>query len=391
MADNIIDLNSTTTFVIDISGKSWLFEDGYTFSSALGGAINAYNQTDTVIILEGAARTTTGDYYGAIDMLAARNTVIVTETGTIEAGHTGIALHGKDSEIDNRGRIDAAINGVYASGDGFYLSNLGYIGGGTYGVRMAGNESTLTNHDVAEIRGTVYMESAAGETMWFNNYGTTTAKANVLIGGAGNDIIHNTGTLGGFVSLGAGNDVLDTRWGSLWVARVAGGEGDDMLITSRASYQLNELAGQGYDTVKTDVSYALSDNVEQLILFGVADISGTGNGGDNALLGNRVNNKLFGLDGDDWLDGRRGNDRLYGGEGADTFVFGSRYDMDRIMDFTHGEDTIDLSGWKKVDSWKDFLKRAENNGDDIWVIAGKDMLVIKDQQVEDMHRNDFQF
>jgi Ca2+-binding RTX toxin-like protein len=249
----------------------------------------------------------------------------------------------------------------------------------------------LTNHDVAEIRGTVFMESAAGETMWFNNYGKTTANTNVVVGGAGDDIIHNTGTLGGFVSLGAGNDVLDTRWGSLWVARVAGGEGDDLLITSNDDYQLNEIDGQGYDTVKTDVEYTLSANVEQLVQFGRADILGVGNAGDNALYGNRGNNGLFGMAGDDRLDGGRGNDLLGGGEGMDTFVFGSGYDMDTIAGFTHGEDTIDVSGWDKINNFKQLMKSAEDHGDDLWIISGKDMLVIEYQHKADMHKDDFSF
>ena len=65
--------------------------------------------------------------------------------------------------------------------------------------------------------------------------------------------------------------------------------------------------------------------------------------------------------------------------------------MDTIVDFTHGEDMIDLSGWKKVDGFDALLKRAEDHGDDLWIIAGKDMLVIKDQHVEDMHADDFMF
>jgi Ca2+-binding RTX toxin-like protein len=388
---NIVDIDSSSTFVISKNGQSWLFEDGHTFTSAIGAAINSFNSRNVQIILEGHAETTSGDYYGAIDGLGRNAVVVVTETGTIDAGHTGIALHGANSEVDNRGIIEAARHGVYATGDGFYLSNLGYISGGTNGVYMGGDQSALTNHDVAEIRGTVVMASATGETMWFNNYGTTTADGNVVVGGAGDDIIHNTGTLGGFISLGAGNDVLDTRWGSLWVARLAGGEGNDMLVTSNDEYRLNELEDEGYDTVKTDVEYTLSANVEQLVQFGRADILGVGNAGNNALYGNRGDNGLFGMEGDDLLDGGRGNDLLGGGKGMDTFVFGTGYDMDTIAGFTHGEDTIDLSGWNKVDSWKALMKRAEDHGNDLWIIAGKDMLVIEYQNKADMHKDDFTF
>jgi len=388
---NFVDQDSGTTFVIDKSGERWLFEDGHTFSSSGSGAINSYDQTDVEIILEGHAETTSGDYYGVIDALGEHATIIVTETGTIDAGHTGIAVHGDVTEIDNRGSIEAPINGVWATGGRFYLSNTGFISGGNYGVYMGGDQSALTNHDVGEIRGSVVMAGSAGETLWFNNYGKLSAPTNAIIGGDSNNIIYNTGEIQGSVSLGGGNDVFDTRWGKLTVARIAGGEGDDLLITSRSDYQFNEAADQGYDTVKTDVSYTLSANVEKLVLFGQADINGTGNDGANHLLGNRVNNRLSGLGGDDILDGGRGNDMLTGGDGNDTFAFSARSDMDTIVDFTHGEDTIDLSGWSKVDSFGDFLKRAEDHGDDLWIIAGKDMLVVKDQHKADMHADDFAF
>jgi Ca2+-binding RTX toxin-like protein len=388
---NFVDQDSNTTFVIDKSGERWLFEDGHSFTSASGAAINSYYQTDVEIILEGHVETTSDDAFGAIDALGEHAMIVVTETGTIEAGHTGIAVHGEVTEIDNRGRIEGDLHGVYATGGRFYLSNMGYISGGNIGVYMGGDQSALTNHDVAEIRGSVVMGGAAGETLWFNNYGKLAAPTNAIIGGDSNDIIHNTGQVQGFVSLGAGNDVLDTRWGSLTVARIAGGAGDDLLITSRSDYQFNEAADQGYDTVKTNVSYALAANVEKLVLFGQADIDGTGNDSANTLIGNSVNNRLSGLGGDDILDGGRGNDVLMGGDGLDTFVFGSRHDMDTITDFTHGEDTIDLSAWRKVDSFIDFLKRAEDHGDDLWIIAGKDMLVIQDQHKADMHADDFTF
>ena len=391
MKTNFVAQDWNTTFVIGKSGQNWLFEDGHTFTSASGAAINSYHSRNVGIILEGHAETTSMDPYGAIDSLGRKAVVVVTETGTIDAMHTGIALHGAKSEIDNRGVIEGGRNGVYVTGDGFFLSNMGFIGGGTTGVFMSGARSTLTNHEIAEICGTVVMSGSAGETMWFNNYGKVAAPVNAILGGDSNDIVHNTGVLGGRVSLGAGNDVLDTRWGALCDKRVDGGAGNDTLIVSRADYLLKEAPGQGHDTVKSTVSYTLSANVETLRLLGQADIDGTGNAGDNRLFGNKVNNDLRGLAGNDILDGGRGNDVLTGGKGCDTFVFSSRYDMDVITDFTHGEDTIDLSGWKAFDSFKSLMKRAEDHGDDLWIIAGKDMLVIEGQNKDDMHRDDFVF
>jgi len=390
MKTNFIKQDTTSTFVINRGGESWLFEDGFTFSAAHGAAINSFYTRNVEIILEGHAETTSGDSFGAIDALGDEAMIIVTETGSIKAGHTGIALHGAYAEIDNRGRIEGVLNGVYSTGDGFYLSNMGYIQGGRTGVYMSGAESALTNHEIAEIRGSVVMAGSAGETMWFNNYGKVAA-VNVVIGGDSNDIIHNTGSLGGFVSLGAGNDVLDTRWGSLWIARVAGGEGDDTLIVSDGRYLLNETVNGGNDTVKSTVTYALSANVETLVLLGRADIDGKGSDEDNRLVGNRGDNVLLGLNGDDIIDGGRGNDVLTGGEGTDTFVFRTGSGMDGISDFTHGEDTIDVSGWRRIDSFDALMARAEDHAGDVWIRVGSDMLVIEGQTKADLHADDFTF
>ncbi|WP_118138665.1 calcium-binding protein [Oceanicella sp. SM1341] len=78
-----------------------------------------------------------------------------------------------------------------------------------------------------------------------------------------------------------------------------------------------------------------------------------GGKGDDVLVGNIGNDRLFGGAGDDKLYGGRGNDLLrggagddilVGGAGEDIFVFrGSNLGVDRVMDFTIGEDTIRLS------------------------------------------------
>jgi Ca2+-binding RTX toxin-like protein len=89
-----------------------------------------------------------------------------------------------------------------------------------------------------------------------------------------------------------------------------------------------------------------------------ANIITNGDAGKNALTGTAHNDTLFGHGGTDTLQGQGGNDILVGGAGsdiltggagADIFRFLSRSDSekagkDRIMDFTQGEDKIDLTG-----------------------------------------------
>ena len=76
----------------------------------------------------------------------------------------------------------------------------------------------------------------------------------------------------------------------------------------------------------------------------VADESISGSEGADALNGGGGKDKLWGNDGDDILTGGPGADILIGGAGKDVFVIraGDR-DAEVILDFTKGEDRIDLS------------------------------------------------
>ena len=134
------------------------------------------------------------------------------------------------------------------------------------------------------------------------------AAANTLIGGAGND------TLDG----GLGNDVLK------------GGAGDDFYGVMNSGDVVTELAGEGVDTVVTDLaSYTLGANLEILEYLGTAMFTGTGNALDNLILAGNGGSRLDGGAGDDVLAGGNGNDSMLGGAGDDVFFAGA------------GKDTVD--------------------------------------------------
>ncbi|WP_248802466.1 serralysin family metalloprotease [Pseudomonas sp. MWU13-2100] len=85
------------------------------------------------------------------------------------------------------------------------------------------------------------------------------------------------------------------------------------------------------------------------IAQGVTIENAIGGSGNDLLIGNDAANELRGGAGNDILYGAGGADKLWGGSGNDTFVFAAVSDsapkaVDRIMDFTSGQDKIDLSG-----------------------------------------------
>ena len=73
---------------------------------------------------------------------------------------------------------------------------------------------------------------------------------------------------------GAGSDTL------------AGGKGDDIYVVDLPGDRAQEAANEGYDRVRSSVSFALGANIEELTLTGTAAINGTGNALANTITGN---------------------------------------------------------------------------------------------------------
>jgi len=137
--------------------------------------------------------------------------------------------------------------------------------------------------------------------------GTGDEFGNVLTGNDGDNVL--SGLAGDDTLLGNGGN--DTLIGGTGNDLMQGGSGNDTYLVDDAGDVIIETANAGIDTVQASLDYTLTENVENLVLTGMADLNGTGNNLGNVLTGNAGNNVL---------DGKAGADTLIGGGGNDTYI-----------------------------------------------------------------------
>jgi Ca2+-binding RTX toxin-like protein len=232
------------------------------------------------------------------------------------------AINGTGNGLDNYMRGNAAKNILTGDAGDDTLDGLGgndtlYGGAGNdhYTVEAVGDKVFETDVHGVDMGGTDRVSSYISYTLgafvedlslWGNANinGTGNALDNELLGNAGNNILD-----GG----PGGNDSLQ------------GWSGDDTYIVGTGD-TVFENADYGVDTVQTDISYTLPDDIENLALTGSASINGTGNVLDNILTGNSGSNILTGGVGNDTLNGMVGNDILLGGTGDDTYYMADTID-----------------------------------------------------------------
>jgi ELWxxDGT repeat protein len=127
-----------------------------------------------------------------------------------------------------------------------------------------------------------------------------------------------------------GNDVLI---GGVGINSWAGLAGNDTYYVDVAGDSITEAANGGTDMVySTAASYTLSDNIENLVVWG-GGVNGTGNA---------LSNYVFGSNGNNTLDGGAGTDILYGGLGNDIYTVDNAGDV-VTESLDSGFDTINTS------------------------------------------------
>ncbi|MCB1378822.1 MAG: DUF2974 domain-containing protein, partial [Alphaproteobacteria bacterium] len=165
----------------------------------------------------------------------------------------------------------------------------------------------------------VYIVDDAGDTIVERRNGGTdrveTALNHVLDRNVENLTLLGTadidGTGNALRNIIVGNDGANTLDGGVSGSdQLYGRKGDDTYLVRNSGANAYENADEGKDTVRSTVSFTLGSYIENLVLLGNLDISGTGNSEANRIVGNAGNNTL---------NGQGGADRMLGGKGDDTY------------------------------------------------------------------------
>jgi serralysin len=309
--------NGLNNIVTGGAGNDWL--DGGAGADVLAGGMG-----DDTYVVDDSGDAVTETAGGGLDAIYA--SVSYSLSANVEnlflTGSS--AINGVGNGLDNVLVGNGAANNLQGRDGADFLDGgagadtmVGGVGDDTYVVDNAGDVVTEAANGGVDTVQTLLVGYTLGTNVEnltyigagdFNAVGN--AVANVIIGGSGADVLDGKG----------GADTL------------IGGLGDDTYVIDNVADLVVELAGGGVDTIRTSVSYALGENVENLVLFNSSAINGVGNGLDNTITGNAGANVI---------DGGAGADLLTGGKGNDTFVFrAGQAQGDTVFDFTGAGATV---------------------------------------------------
>src|SRR5262245_3564782 len=290
--NNLLDGGDAGDDVLDGSGGNDVMigrtgNDAYFVDSGMDTVIeNAGEGSDTI--------------YSSIHLSLAANVenLVLTGGADLQGYGNGLnnAIYGNAGSnlLDGGGGADATSGG--AGNDVYYVDNAGdavfeNAGEGSDAVFATAHFALSANVETLVLQGSADLQG----------YGNSLA--NTLYGNAGNNLLDGGGGADGML----------------------GGAGNDTYFVDDAGDSVFENAGEGNDTVFASAHFALSANVETLVLQGSADLQG---------YGNSLANTLYGNSGANLLDGGGGADQLTGGAGDDVFLFRpGEGDGDTVVDF----------------------------------------------------------
>ena len=232
-----------------------------------------------------------------------------------------------------------------------------------------------------------------------------------IFAGKGNDTI-NAGRGDDIVFAGKGDDIILSSFGN---DILTGGSGSDKFIFRSGS---GENVIQDFDLAsdKIILNGRVADDYSQMYLNGRLKFNGEtvqidfgngdsvelrggsakkgseldlatgsvpggvviGNAGTDLLIGSASRDKIFGKPGGDYLYDGGGFDFLRGGKGVDYFEITYDKSVDRISDFTLGEDILDITAWG-VESKSDLTFSEEV--DETGALTGRGLIVFEEEKL----------
>ncbi|MFT7571548.1 MAG: Ca2+-binding RTX toxin-like protein, partial [Paracoccaceae bacterium] len=370
-SSNILTGNTGTNILTGHAGNDTYFVQnaGDTVVEAGGEGTDTVNSSvsftlsDHVenLILTGTSLTGTGN-------------ALANEITGGSGNDTLIGLGGGDTLDGAGGTGDTASYAASGAGVTVVLSGAAGVGGDAQG-------DTLTN--IENLTGSAHIDTLTGDGAANRIDGG--AGADIMNGGAGNDtyVVDDAGdtvadTAGGTDAVeasvtyalsttvstdlenliltgsddinGTGNAAANTITGNSGTNILTGHAGNDTYNVQNAADTVVEAAGEGTDTVRSTVSYTISDvDVENLTLTGSSSVDATGNTSNNVLTGNSGTNTLTGGAGDDTYVVQNAADSVVelAGEGTDTVNSSVSYTISDV-DVEHltltGSSSIDATG-----------------------------------------------
>src|SRR5262249_13786871 len=268
-----------------LAGSSNINADGSADSNALVG--NSGNNTldgkgGNDVMIGGAGNDiyeidTTGDVitenpnegndivHASVDYTIGANieSVILDGSGNINAAgsadNNALIGNSGNNTLDGKGGNDIMQGG--AGNDIYFIDSTGDV------ITEKPNEGNDIVHASID-----YTIGANIESVILDGTGNINAAgnnaANALVGNSGNNMLDGKG----------GADVM------------IGGAGNDMYFVDSTSDVIIENPNEGNDIVHASVDYTIGANVDSIILDGNGNINASGNGDDNALVGNSGKN-----------------------------------------------------------------------------------------------------
>jgi Ca2+-binding RTX toxin-like protein len=223
----------------------------------------------------------------------------------------------------------------------------------------AGNDSLYSGVGTgngAEMRGgagndTYYVDADDSTITETAGNGTDVVRASVSFALAGDDDIetlqvHDQSTTNDIALTGSdidntvrGNEGDNTLDGGAGDDLMVGYGGDDLYFVRQAGDQVVEGQGQGRDTIRTGIDLQLGSTqfIEELRALDETSTTGM------RLVGNNLDNDIYGTDGTDSLVGNGGNDRLFVHDGDDTVLGGAGVD-EVVLDIASTQASGTLQG-----------------------------------------------